>query len=68
MKGDKTIHCEKCCGEITDIDDLVVTNNFLSISPYHEECFSKDDVCQEGCRIKFYIRYSYNVFQNFQSI
>ena len=26
------------------------------------------DVCQEGCRIKFYIRYSYNVFQNFQSI
>lgn len=42
MKGDKTIHCEKCCGEITDIDDLVVTNNFLSISPYHEECFSKE--------------------------
>lgn len=26
------------------------------------------DVCQEGCRIKFYIRYSCNVFQNFQSI
>ncbi|MBK5240445.1 hypothetical protein [Clostridium sp.] len=42
MKKKKIIHCEKCCGEITDIDDLVVTNNFLSIVPYHEECFSKE--------------------------
>lgn len=42
MKGNKTIYCNKCIGEITNIDDLVVTNNFLSIVPYHEECFSKE--------------------------
>ena len=42
MKGKKTIYCQRCVGEITDKDDLVVTNNFLSIVPYHAECFSKE--------------------------
>ena len=42
MKRDKTIYCEKCAGEITNRDDLVVTNNFLKIVPYHGECFSKE--------------------------
>jgi len=42
MRGNKTIYCEKCAGEITSKDDLVVTNKFLSIVPYHEKCFSKE--------------------------
>jgi len=42
MKEKKTIYCQRCVGEITDKDDLVVTNNFLYIVPYHEECFSKE--------------------------
>lgn len=42
MKEKKIIHCERCCGEITDIDDLVVTNKLLTIVPYHEKCFSRE--------------------------
>lgn len=42
MTKSKTIYCEKCVGEITSKDDLIVTNNFLSIVPYHDECFSKE--------------------------
>jgi len=34
----------------------------------HGIVLAKSDVCQEGCRIEFYIRYSCNIFQNFQSI
>lgn len=36
-----TILCEKCHGEITSRDDLVVTNLLFYIVPYHRECFSK---------------------------
>ena len=42
MRGSKTIYCEKCSGEITSKYDLIVTNNFLSIVPYHDQCFSKE--------------------------
>lgn len=42
MRGRKAIYCEKCSGEITSKYDLIVTNNFLSIVPYHDECFSKE--------------------------
>ena len=41
MKVNKNVHCERCCGEITNKNELVVTNNFLSIVPYHEQCFTK---------------------------
>ena len=47
----------------TDKKEEMVAMIILLHSIYHIY-----DVCQEGCRIKFYIRYSYNVFQNFQSI
>jgi hypothetical protein len=40
MKTNKTVYCNKCYGEITSRDDLVVTNKFLSIIPYHEKCYS----------------------------
>ena len=42
MKEKKTIHCKKCVGEITSRGDLVVTNNFLSIVPYHAECYANE--------------------------
>jgi len=42
MREKKAIYCEKCGGEITGSDDLVVTNNFFSIVPYHEKCFSRE--------------------------
>ena len=42
MKEKKTIYCSKCVGQITNKDDLVVTNNFLSIVPYHAECFVRE--------------------------
>ena len=38
----KSIYCERCCGEIANKNDLIVTNKFLSIVPYHEKCFSKE--------------------------
>lgn len=42
MKKKKTIYCERCHGEITSKDDLVITNSFYYIVAYHERCFSKD--------------------------
>lgn len=42
MKGKKIIYCEKCCGEITNKSDLVVTKYCLSIVSYHEACFVKE--------------------------
>ena len=42
MLRKKKIYCEKCTGEIITRDDLVVASIFLSIVPYHEECFSKE--------------------------
>ncbi len=42
MKENKTIYCYKCAGEIKNSHDLVVTNNFLLIVPYHKKCFSKE--------------------------
>jgi len=45
---------------------VYVDNKKISIAP--KEKGSNHDVCQEGCRIKFYLRYSHNIFQNFQSI
>lgn len=42
MREKKIIYCEKCVGEIKSRDDLVVTNKFIYIVPYHEKCFSKE--------------------------
>lgn len=42
MKKNKKIYCEKCCGEIINKDELVVTKYCLSIVPYHEACFAKE--------------------------
>jgi hypothetical protein len=42
MNMKKTVYCEKCGREITNRDDLVVSNIFLSIVPYHEKCFSRE--------------------------
>lgn len=36
----KVILCKKCKGQIKDIDDLVVTNSFIWIVPYHARCFA----------------------------
>ena len=41
-RNNKTIYCAKCAGEITNKEDLVITNNILTIVPYHGECFSKE--------------------------
>lgn len=42
MKEKKKVYCEKCSMEVTSNNDLVVTNNFLSLVAYHEKCFSKE--------------------------
>lgn len=42
MKENKVIYCEKCSGEITNRDDLVVTTNVFSVVPYHGKCFSRE--------------------------
>lgn len=39
---EKMILCNKCQGAIKSKYDLVVTMEFLSIVPYHENCYSQD--------------------------
>lgn len=40
MKGKKTIYCHFCSGEIKSRDDLVVTDYFFRLVPYHSKCFA----------------------------
>lgn len=42
MREKKIIYCEKCVGEIKSKNDLVITNKFIYIVPYHEKCFSNE--------------------------
>jgi hypothetical protein len=38
----KEIYCEKCCGEITLKDDLIVVTKDVKLAAYHRECYSED--------------------------
>jgi len=38
---EKRIYCERCVGEITNREDLVVAFQLLEIVPYHSSCYSK---------------------------
>lgn len=38
----KVVFCNRCGQNIIRKDDLIVTNEFLSIKPYHYNCYCKE--------------------------